>query len=121
MTACIEWQGARQPKGYGVVGKRGAHRVMYELVYGPIPEGAHILHSCDNPPCVNPLHLRAGSNAQNQAEKAARGRARNQFSDATTCVKGHPFDSHDGRQKVCLSCKRERGLAYYHRTKGRAT
>lgn len=115
MTPCIEWQGTRQRKGYGIVGKRGAHRVMFELVYGPIPDGLHVLHSCDNPPCVNPLHLHAGTNAQNQAEKAARGRARSHYSDATMCVKGHPFDWHDGRQRVCLTCKRERNRAYARR------
>lgn len=43
----------------------GAHRVSYELSYGAIPTGMEIDHTCHNPPCVNPGHLRATTHAQN--------------------------------------------------------
>ena len=78
---CWLWCGARTKDGYGILsaGRRGdpplrAHRVAYELHYGPVPEGLHVLHTCDNPPCCNPAHLYAGTNAQNIADKVARGR-----------------------------------------------
>jgi len=75
---CHEWRGHRIKWGYGgfKVGRqvRKAHRVAYELANGPIPEGALVLHSCDNPPCCNPAHLSLGSQVGNMADKRARGR-----------------------------------------------
>lgn len=44
------------------------------LTDGPIPEGMHICHHCDNPPCVRPDHLFLGTNADNQADRKAKGR-----------------------------------------------
>lgn len=52
-----------------------AHRVMYIIHNGSIPKGMCVLHSCDNPPCVNPAHLHLGTQADNMREKAVRGRA----------------------------------------------
>lgn len=76
--SCWLWTGARKPKGYGNIKVNGvakaAHRVAYELFKGPIPEGMHVLHTCDNPPCVNPDHLYAGTNADNQRDMRTKGR-----------------------------------------------
>lgn len=75
---CWKWTRARHPKGYGQVwlaGKmRRAHRVAWELSNGPIPEGLHVLHRCDNPPCCNPAHLFLGTNADNVQDRDAKGR-----------------------------------------------
>lgn len=93
--ACWEWAGARHPQGYGVFSAGGrslrAHRFAFQLANGPIPEGMFVLHSCDNPPCVNPAHLRLGSHADNMRDMSARRRHTN--SQKTECLRGHPLDA----------------------------
>lgn len=75
---CIEWTRAKTPAGYGALRHEGeflyAHRVAYELAHGPIPDGAHILHSCDNPACCNPEHLTAGTHSDNMRDMHSKGR-----------------------------------------------
>ncbi len=54
-----------------------AHRLSWEIANGrPVPLGLNVLHSCDNPPCVNPAHLRVGSRADNAQDRADRTRGK---------------------------------------------
>ena len=77
---CWNWTANKNNKGYGlfrpggVAPKALAHRLSYEAANGPIPKGGLILHSCDNPACVNPAHLRVGSHKANVADMDQRGR-----------------------------------------------
>lgn len=80
---CWLWTAARSPLGYGKisVGRSGegvelAHRVSWEIHFGPVPDGMCVLHRCDNPPCVRPDHLFLGDRADNAADSAAKGRTR---------------------------------------------
>lgn len=78
-TGCWNWTGGRYSLGYGVlyfgsVGRITAHRLSYLLYVGSIPDGYLICHHCDNPPCVNPDHLYAGTPQQNVADMIERGR-----------------------------------------------
>ncbi len=74
---CWLWTAARRPLGYGALKVGGrvlhAHRVAYELVYGKIPPDLIVLHICDNPPCVNPAHLRVGTRSENTRDMYAKG------------------------------------------------
>jgi hypothetical protein len=81
-SGCWEWTGTRNRQGYGVVGiavnKRPtgfpAPRLQWMHCHGEIPEGQVIMHTCDNPPCVNPDHLRLGSQSDNLKDAVAKGR-----------------------------------------------
>jgi hypothetical protein len=72
--ACWIWTGNIGPNGYGRFGQRYAHRLSYEWMRGPIPEGMFVLHHCDNPPCVRPDHLFLGTAADNSHDMVRKGR-----------------------------------------------
>lgn len=59
---------------------RLAHNVAYELYKGEIPEGQRVLHTCDNPLCVNPTHLFLGTQIDNIKDRDMKGRQRNKSS-----------------------------------------
>jgi hypothetical protein len=79
-SGCWNWTASTAGKGYGqfrIPGTRKniyAHRLSYEIHKGPIPEGILVLHSCDNPRCVNPDHLSLGDSGDNLKDMAAKGR-----------------------------------------------
>lgn len=76
---CWLWRGAIGTSGYGQIAidgrARTASRVAWEITKGEIPAGLHVLHTCDRRACVRPDHLWLGSNAENVADKVAKGRA----------------------------------------------
>jgi hypothetical protein len=111
MSGCLLWMGATDRKGYGLLTVRSrmkqAHRASYEVAKGPIPPGLHVLHSCDNPSCIAPGHLRAGTRSENVAEAWARGRRRPKV--ITHCKRGHEFTQANTRigskgERVCRAC-----------------
>lgn len=78
-SPCWLWTAFVNKKGYGTIrisrGSMGmAHRVSWLLTYGEIPNGLHVLHKCDNPPCVNPEHLFLGTALDNNRDREAKGR-----------------------------------------------
>lgn len=79
-AGCIEWTAGVDKKGYGRIGANKfsrevvVHRIAWELANGPITNGLHVLHDCDNPPCFNINHLYLGTNDDNVRDRIARGR-----------------------------------------------
>ncbi len=70
------WCGVSNPAGYGKTTLRGnstsTHRAMWEQVYGPIPAGLFVLHTCDTPPCIQPEHLYLGTRQNNSDDMRRR-------------------------------------------------
>lgn len=110
---CVEWPGYRGAANYGRVFFAGrarlAHRVMYELLCGPIPEGHVIDHLCRNTSCINPAHMEPLATVAEHNTRTALSQE--------TCRKGHPrtpdnywTDPKGFRQ--CRPCSRRRTSAW---------
>lgn len=75
-NGCIIWKGTRiGANGHGIIARKLAHRLAYEYAFGSIPDGLYVLHKCDNPPCVNPEHLFAGTQKDNMYDMIAKKRS----------------------------------------------
>lgn len=78
-SGCVLWTGPLKGACYGQSptrfgGGRYAHRAVYELHKGRIPEGMTVIHSCDNPRCINPAHLSVGTQLENVRDMDRKGR-----------------------------------------------
>lgn len=126
---CWEWAASRKPNGYGQFGMPGrrspqlAHRVAYELLVGPIPEGLCLDHLCRNRGCVNVDHLEPVTQGEN-TRRGFGGWRRSQNQRAQThCKHGHEFApentrrDHDGHRE-CRACTSRRGRQHYRLQKG---
>lgn len=103
-AGCWEWQGKRLKTGYGQFRRNAprrmelAHRVAWELIHGPVPEGSFICHRCDNPPCCRPSHLFLGTAQDNSDDMVKKGRRKRILTDEQI-------------QEICSSSEPSRAIA----------
>jgi hypothetical protein len=115
-TGCWIWTKAMNSKGYGSVRFMGrvvgAHRLVFELLIGPVPSGMELHHKCENRLCCNPGHLSILS----LSEHRRRHTRRYPNGEKTHCINGHPFSESNtwlewanGKpQRHCRICNKER-------------
>jgi hypothetical protein len=117
---CWEWPQGKG-SGYGQTWDRAAqkmvkaHRVLYRLFVGEIPEGMELDHLCHNSSCVNPAHLEPVTHAEN----VRRGHSGWHWKAKTHCPQGHPYAGDNlivwrGRRS-CRECARRRSAAWKRR------
>lgn len=100
---CLEWPFSKTSHGYGRIGNTKAHRISFERHHRKLLDGEVVMHSCDNPICVNPFHLKAGSQKDNVLDMVAKGRRAITSFPETFSNKGEKH----GRSKLTESQVRE--------------
>jgi hypothetical protein len=135
LTECWQWTGSKNSVGYGQFSRSrsnrhiGAHRWAYEHAFGVIPDGMVVMHECDNRACVNPTHLRLGTQRDNMLDMIAKGRDGNKQRRKDKCKYGHPMSGDNLRRdrrgkRFCHECmkrhQRESKRRWYARKTGRA-
>ena len=112
---CWPWRGYISDQGYGGLKLKGrrvkAHKVVYELLIGPVPEGLELDHLCRYRHCVNPAHLEPVPHATNCQRGQAGARQKELALARTHCRKGHPYSDENvyrspSGKRECRECKR---------------
>jgi hypothetical protein len=108
MTACTEWTGPKNLKGYGRQGKKLAHRVAWERAKGPVPANLELDHLCRNRACVNVEHLELVTHQENCR--------RGEQAQKTHCANSHLFDEANTRirsngWRSCRQCHNQQRRA----------
>ncbi len=112
---CWEWTRHKDKDGYGRLRANNkdlrAHRLSWEINNNkPVPPGMSVIHSCDNPSCVNPAHLSVGTNKENTLDSIRKGRSYSaQLLKRTHCKFGHEYTEENtymvlGRKRRCRAC-----------------
>ncbi len=110
---CWTWTAGTTTKGYAKItsnteGSTLAHRVVYELLRGPVPLDRELDHLCRNHACINPNHLRVVTHIEN----VRAGQAGKYQLAKTYCLQGHPYDEENtywrrNNSRSCRTCRRE--------------
>ena len=116
LSSCWKWTGALDRKGYGRVNWNGharrAHRIIYELLIGKIPDNLPLDHLCRVPGCVRPSHCEPVTTKENNRRSPNGGWGGIQRRK-THCPQGHPYDEANTTKlkkggRSCRTCAREK-------------
>lgn len=120
---CWLWVGQLNHAGYGVFqrgyGSTLAHRVAFEWMVGPIPEGLELDHLCRVHNCINPRHLEPVTRDENMRRARGWKHPNHRNVGKTHCPHGHPYDAENtyvnaNGDRICRACNRRRSLENYH-------
>lgn len=116
---CWVWIGSKNKAGYGQFSVLGKQTRAHHYLISEKPKSGQIaMHKCDNPPCVNPLHIRVGTQSDNMQDCKSKGRLGDtifKHATSTHCPHGHEFTEQntywyvtaDGRRhRYCKECSR---------------
>lgn len=124
---CWNWTAATDNDGYGQIKSDGkmvkAHRLSWALFNEePLPDKElHVIHSCDNPSCVNPAHLSLGTPRENVLDAVSKGRHGQMRQRKPFCLNGHPRTPENlNYADNCMTCARERSRARRERIREEA-
>jgi hypothetical protein len=131
-SGCLEWTGVLGKGGYGMLHvanrsrpragsvMRSVHRVVWEMLCGPIPHGLVIDHLCRNRRCVNPAHMEVVTPVEN----TLRGDVGKHWARRTHCKHGHEYTAENTRvvrgARVCRECQRISALSRWRRRRAEA-
>ena len=128
-TDCWIWTGGRTSSGYGSVSRHGrnttAHRAVYEVAHGQVPDGLVIDHLCRNLLCCRPDHLEVVTNQENVRRGDAAWINGERQRSKSHCLQGHPLSSGNlyttpNGTRQCRTCKRERNRRYSNGRRAKA-
>lgn len=117
-SPCIPWIGRLTRDGYGQFGVKLAHRLVWEKVHGPIPDGLTVDHLCFRRDCINPWHMQLLTAVQNSR---CRSGTRKPQKLRTHCKRNHEFTEDntyiraDGMGRACRACARDNTRRYNER------
>lgn len=123
---CWLWTGYVAPNGYGHVRQTTAHRVAWEITYGPIPPKHDIDHLCRERSCVRPSHLEPVTRSENMRRGIGPTVLHRKFQAQRTCKHGHPFDQENtymspAGRRMCRTCMRDASREYQRRRTQKAS
>ncbi len=122
-SGCWLWDAGVDKDGYGKIQVTGkswrAHRYMYFLEHGSLPDDLMVCHTCDVPACINPVHLFLGTGKDNLQDMAKKGKYRNNPDMREFCLNGHVRTEENiylyRGKRLCRVCRAQNDADRYER------